>query len=143
MRGVADWIVWPWRKRILLAVGRPGVTAAFSRNDKPERRIRDYVDPRHRCAPTVCEPNGVFARLTVEATAAVVEVKRPPLRDRRLRGRVFGTKPMCAARSGSRSRRGIGGICPFGSLVKPVARSVENDACCGSESVAQSARNFI
>ena len=70
---VANWIVRPWGKLVLLTVHRPGKTAAISRDLEAECRVGDDVQPWCRSVIIAFENRQIFAAIIGEAAEPIEE----------------------------------------------------------------------
>src|SRR6204780_4833436 len=75
---VADRVVRPLRKLMLLAVDCPGVARALDRDLEAERLIRDHVDPRRRRPLSLAENRHVLASIGGEPAESVEELEIAP-----------------------------------------------------------------
>ena len=73
-RRVADRIVGPRGKLVLVAIGGPGVAAAFGRRLEAERRIGDHVDPWRRSRLAGAEHRHIFLAAHRKSAQAVEEL---------------------------------------------------------------------
>src|SRR5687768_15083112 len=76
-RRIADWIVFPRRQPVLVAVARPGVARTALRGNKPERRVRDDVRPGAGWKPAgiLIDCDDVLATVVSKAAEAVEQLE--------------------------------------------------------------------